>query len=183
MFEKFRVLPYPTFGSFDKFLWKFQFSFAYLVRQCCFLCFFIILRGKVASGCLKLILSCMHDVRTAVLHWGNQMNKVLNGEKKRRQNFLSFSFSIIIKLFLFRTPGIAGGQRIRIKRLLDKFKSRETYYYLGMPGTICPTSVKAAGKTLPKKTGNTDEEAAKALVDSTDTPGSFTIIIHWIQRT
>ena len=42
-----------------------------------------------------------------------------------------------------------------------------------MPGTICPTSVKAAGKTLPKKTGNTDEEAAKALVNSTDTPGSF----------
>ena len=40
MFEKFRVLPYPTFGSFNKFLWKFQSSFAYLVRQCCFLCVF-----------------------------------------------------------------------------------------------------------------------------------------------
>ena len=42
-----------------------------------------------------------------------------------------------------------------------------------MPGTICPTSVKVAGKTLPKKAGNTDEETAKALVNSTDTPGSF----------
>ena len=79
-----------------KFLWKFQSSFAYLVRQCCFLCFFLILRGKVASGRLKLILSCMHNFRTAVLHWDNQMNKVLNGDRKRRQNFLSFSFSIII---------------------------------------------------------------------------------------
>lgn len=69
--------------------------------------------------------------------------------------------------------GIAGRQRIRIKRLHDKFKPRETFYYLGMPGTISPTSVKAAGKTVPQKTGNTDEEAAKALVNSTDTPGSF----------
>ena len=101
MFENFRVLPSSTFLSFNKIPLKvsifFRLSCETVLFLVCFF-FFLILRGKVqvASGRLKLILSCMHDVRTAVLHWGNQMNKVLNGERKRRQNFLSFSFSIII---------------------------------------------------------------------------------------
>ena len=100
MFENFRVLPSPTFLSFNKIPLKVSIFFRLSCETVLFLVcvFFLILRGKVqvASGRLKLILSCMHDVRTAVLHWGNQMNKVLNGERKRRQNFLSFSFSIII---------------------------------------------------------------------------------------
>ena len=42
-----------------------------------------------------------------------------------------------------------------------------------MPGTICPSTVRAAGKTLQQKTGLTDEEAAKALENSMETPGGF----------
>ena len=42
-----------------------------------------------------------------------------------------------------------------------------------MPGTICPSTVRAASKNLPQKTGLTDEEAAKALKKSMDTPGAF----------
>lgn len=71
------------------------------------------------------------------------------------------------------TPGIPEGQRIRIKRLHDKFKPRETFYYLGMPGTICPTSVTADSQVLQEITRNTDEEAAKALENCRDAPGPF----------
>lgn len=42
-----------------------------------------------------------------------------------------------------------------------------------MPGTISPQYVKAAGKTLEQKFGATDQEAAKALTDSKDTPGAY----------
>ena len=55
----------------------------------------------------------------------------------------------------------------------DKFKPPETFYYLSMPGTISPSKVMAAGINLPKKLGNTDEEAAKALADSMDSAGAY----------
>lgn len=42
-----------------------------------------------------------------------------------------------------------------------------------MPGTINPNHVKAAGILLKQKTGVTDEDAAKALVDSQESPGAF----------
>ena len=76
-------------------------------------------------------------------------------------------------LFLSWTPGIAGGQRIRVKRLHDKFTPPETFYYIGLPGTISPSKVTAAGKALPQKFGDTDELAAKALAEHKDKPGAF----------
>ena len=42
-----------------------------------------------------------------------------------------------------------------------------------MPGTISPSKVKAAGKNLPQKLAITDEEAAKALADSMNSPGMY----------
>lgn len=69
--------------------------------------------------------------------------------------------------------GIPGGQKIRINRTYDKFKPPETFYYLSMPGTITPQYVRAAGKALQQKTGASNEEAAKALADSKDTPGAY----------
>lgn len=77
------------------------------------------------------------------------------------------------ELFLSWITGIAGGQRIRVKRLHDKFTPPETFFYIGLPGTISPSKVKAAGKTLPQKFGDTDEEASKALAEHKDKPGAF----------
>lgn len=83
------------------------------------------------------------------------------------------TIKVWLTLLCYFASGIPGGQRIRIKRLYDKFKPHETFYYLGMPGTISPQYVKAAGKTLEQKFGATDQEAAKALTDSKDTPGAY----------
>lgn len=80
---------------------------------------------------------------------------------------------IMIMLCCFFTPGIPGGQKIRINRTYDKFKPPETFYYVSMPGTITPQSVRAAGKSLQQKTGASNEEAAKALADSKDTQGAY----------
>ena len=60
-----------------------------------------------------------------------------------------------------------------MKRVHDKFKPPETFYYLGMPGTINPSSVKAMGQFLKEKGGVTDEEAAKSLADSKEKIGSY----------
>lgn len=42
-----------------------------------------------------------------------------------------------------------------------------------MPGTISPSKVTAAGKNLPQKLGDTDEQAAKALAEHNDKPGAY----------
>lgn len=42
-----------------------------------------------------------------------------------------------------------------------------------MPGTLSPKQVKAAGIALKQKTGASDEDAAKALANSQDTPGAY----------
>ena len=76
-------------------------------------------------------------------------------------------------LVLSWIPGIAGGQRIRVKRLHDKFTPPETFFYISLPGTISPSKVTAAGKPLPQKFGDTDEQAAKALTEHKDKPGAF----------
>ena len=63
--------------------------------------------------------------------------------------------------------GISGGQRVRVKRVHDKYKPPETFYYVSLLGTTVPTSVKVATIQIPKKTGQSDEEAADALAKST----------------
>ena len=58
-----RVLLFPTFVSFHRFLIRFQFSFTHIVRQKLFLVFsFESLRGKSARGWPEFISSCMPDV-------------------------------------------------------------------------------------------------------------------------
>ena len=42
-----------------------------------------------------------------------------------------------------------------------------------MLGTLSPKQVKAAGISLKQKTGATDEDTAKALANSQDTPGAY----------
>jgi len=42
-----------------------------------------------------------------------------------------------------------------------------------MPGTISPSKVTAAGKAMPQKFADTDEQAAKALAEHKDKPGAF----------
>ena len=68
VFENSRVLLFPTFVSFHRFLIRFQFSFTHIVRQKLFLMLsFEILRGKSARGWPELISSCMPDVQTLCL--------------------------------------------------------------------------------------------------------------------
>lgn len=53
--------------------------------------------------------------------------------------------------------------------MYEKFKPPETSYYLGMPGTIAPQYVKAAGESIQQKSGVTDQEASKVVMDSQET--------------
>ena len=62
--------------------------------------------------------------------------------------------------------GIENGQRVRVKRLHDKYKPPETFYYVALLGTTAPKSVKVGDVALPKKTGESDEAASKALTES-----------------
>ena len=62
--------------------------------------------------------------------------------------------------------GIKNGQRVRVKRLHDKYKPPETFYYVALLGTTAPKSVKVGGVALPNKTGGSDEAASKALTES-----------------
>lgn len=64
-------------------------------------------------------------------------------------------------------------RQIRINGIYDKFKPPETFYFLGMPGTIVPQYVRAEGESLQQKSGVTDQEASKALMDSQETPGAY----------
>ena len=62
--------------------------------------------------------------------------------------------------------GIENGQRVRVKRLHDKYKPPETFYYVALLGTTAPKSVNVGKVALPKKTEETDEAASKALTES-----------------
>ena len=62
---------------------------------------------------------------------------------------------------------ITSGQRVRVKRLHDKYKPPETFYFVALLGTTEPKNVKVGGIALPKKTGKSDDEAANALAQST----------------
>jgi alpha-glucosidase len=62
--------------------------------------------------------------------------------------------------------GIENGQRVRVKRSHDKFKPPETFYYVALLGTTAPKSVNVAGIALSRKTGDSDDAAAKALAGS-----------------
>lgn len=57
--------------------------------------------------------------------------------------------------------------------MYDKFTPRETFFFLSLLGTTPPKYVKAAESTLKQKTGGTDDDAAKALAESQDTPGAY----------
>ena len=62
--------------------------------------------------------------------------------------------------------GIQNGQRVRVKRLHDKYKPPETFYYVALLGSTAPKSVKLGGTVLSKKTGESDSAAASALAES-----------------
>jgi len=57
--------------------------------------------------------------------------------------------------------------------MYDKFTPRETFFFISLLGTLPPKDVKAAESTLKQKTGATDDDAAKALEESQDTPGAY----------
>ena len=61
---------------------------------------------------------------------------------------------------------ITNGRRVRVKRLHDKYKPPETFYYVALLGTTPPKSVKVGGIALPRKTGDGDNAAANALAQS-----------------
>jgi alpha-glucosidase len=45
--------------------------------------------------------------------------------------------------------GVPGGQDIRLRRLYDRYRPSETYYFVALPGTRHPSSVTVAGAALP----------------------------------
>ena len=44
--------------------------------------------------------------------------------------------------------GIAGGQQVRVQRIVDNYTPPETFYYISILGTNPPVSVSAAGQPL-----------------------------------
>ncbi len=62
--------------------------------------------------------------------------------------------------------GIHNGQRVRVKRLHDKYRPPERFYYVAFLGTTPPKSVKVGGIALPAKTEESNDAAAKALAES-----------------
>lgn len=62
--------------------------------------------------------------------------------------------------------GVNNGQQVRVKRVHDKYKPVETYYYIGLLGTVNPKSVKIGVLALEKKVEENDEASSKALAES-----------------
>ena len=100
VFENSRVLLFPTFVSFHRFLIRFQFSFTHIVRQKLFLVFsFEILRGKSARGWPELISSCMPDVETPCLsHPAPLPWKLLPREMKRGETGNDFGSLVDLRI-------------------------------------------------------------------------------------